>query len=72
MTGRPPPSSAQLATPQVMEHSVSHARRRSSTRSLPSLRGLEDALTALRQTNDHYSSADSATLAGKLSELSQP
>jgi hypothetical protein len=60
------------ATPPAMEHSVSHARRRSSTRSLPSLRRLEDALTALRQTNAHYSSAASATLADRLSELSRP
>jgi hypothetical protein len=55
----------------VMALSDSHAQRRSSTRSLPSLRLLEDALTDLRQTNAHYSSVESATLAGKLSELSR-
>lgn len=49
--------------------SGSHAQRRSSTRSLPSLRRLEDSLIALRQTNAHYSSDALSTLAGSLSKV---
>ena len=53
----------------AMQLSGSHARRRSSTRSLPSLRKLEDSLTALRQTNAHYSSGALSTLAESLSKV---
>ena len=53
----------------AMQLSDSHARRRSSTRSLQSLRRLEDSLTALRQTNAHYSSGGLSTLAESLSKV---
>lgn len=61
--------SALLAGPPATEHSDWLVRRRFSTRSLPSLALLQEALTGLRQTNALYLSAESAPMAASLRGL---
>ena len=55
--------------PPPTQHSDWLVRRRFSTRSLPSLELLQEALTGLAQTNDLYLSGDSAQMAASLREL---
>lgn len=57
---------------QVMRHSDWRVRRRFSTRSLPSLALLEEALTDLKTANAIYSSDGSGELAERLLALSSP
>jgi hypothetical protein len=55
--------------PPPMQHSDWLVRRRFSTRSLPSLVLLQEALTGLQQTNALYLSGDSAPMAASLRGL---
>lgn len=59
-------SSAPLADPPATPPSDWLVRRRFSTRSLPSLELLQEALTGLRQTNALYLSEGSAPMAASL------
>lgn len=60
---------APLVDPPATEPSDWLVRRRFSTRSLPSLALLQEALTGLRQTNALYLSAESAPMAASLRGL---
>jgi hypothetical protein len=55
--------------PPPTQHSDWLVRRRFSTRSLPSLQLLQEALTGLTQTNALYLSGDSAPMAASLRGL---
>lgn len=55
--------------PPPIQHSDWLVRRRFSTRSLPSLQLLQEALTGLTQTNGLYLSGDSAPMAASLRGL---